>query len=68
MSVSQSTSVAPILREHVTLEVGDSVIDVCGCILTHKHPVPPANQARFVGAAKPSNTYLESIGTSHLKT
>jgi len=30
--------------------------------------VPPANQARFVGAATPSSTYMESIGTSHLKT
>jgi len=29
--------------------------------------VPPANQARFVAAAKPSSTYIESIGTSHLK-
>ncbi len=51
----------------LTLAFRDSVIDVCGCILTHEHPVPPANQARFVAAAKPSSTYIESIGTSHLK-
>jgi len=30
--------------------------------------VSPANQARFEGAAKPSSTYMESIGTSHVKT
>jgi len=30
--------------------------------------VPPADQARFVGAAKPSGAYSESIDTTHLKT
>jgi len=30
--------------------------------------VPPANQARYVGLAKRSSTYMESIGTSHWKT
>jgi len=30
--------------------------------------VPPANQARFLGSAKPSGTHIDSIDTSHLQT
>jgi len=47
-------------------KVGDSAIDVCGCIFIHGTRTPPANGAHFVASDKPSGPYIASIGKSHL--